>query len=277
MRNDTISTTQGGYAAPGVTPPRPPPPGSAPAPSTIPRTTRNAPGVTNGQSPWKGVSTPLGQAAGNRYLETANRPPELPPDNTAPGGTASGPGILEQWFNQRVDSSGKPGILEDWFTQRANGSDPGYEYAMRRGIGDINREFASRGGYNSSAALGRISDYTANMGAQRQAQLDQLASGASGEKSTRTTQLDTLATGASNEYRSRLADMFNTAGDIANGRAATSGKYDQAIADAIATGNTAELMMMLNRAGIDQQTAQQFVDFMIAGGKTYAGIKGAGK
>lgn len=156
-----------------------------------------------------------------------------------PSGTQSGPGILEQWFNER-----------------ANGTDPAYEYALQRGTQNINDQYAARGGYNSGAAVRSISDLTANLGAQRQSQLDALASGASGE------------------HQRRLEDMFNEGTGLASGQAGTAGGYDMAAGSAMSQSQIQQIELQLAQAGVDQKTRQGIVDALASLGKTGAGIAG---
>jgi hypothetical protein len=151
-----------------------------------------------------------------------------------------------------------PGILESWFNQRANGTDPGYEYSLNRGISDINNQYAARGGYNSSAATGAIRDFTANMGAQRESQLDALAGG------------------ASNEYQNRLNSMFSQAGALAGGQANTAAGYDTSGLNANTAYNMAALQAGLSKAGIPLAQAQSTIGLLTGGGKLLTGMFGGG-
>lgn len=136
-------------------------------------------------------------------------------------GTESGPGILGQWFNER-----------------ATGTDPGYEYATGRGLTALNNQYAARGGYNSGAALQGDSDYLANMGSQREGQLDTLASGASGER------------------QNSLATMLGLGMGITGGEAGLASNYDLGAANALNTGNAAALQLGTNAALAPYQAKQ---------------------
>lgn len=196
------------------------------------------------QSPFRQSNQMLGQrkrqgtgAAGAADAQA----PRTGPQGPTPG-THSGPGILENWFNQR-----------------ATGTDPAFEYGMGRATDDINREMAARGGYNSSFAGQRLSDMYANSVAQRQGQLDQLAAGASGE------------------HQRRLESMFQQGMGIAGGQAGVAGAYDQAAGGAMAEGQRAQLDLMLAKAGVDQKTRQAQLDAIFGVAKTAAGfIPGVG-
>ncbi len=137
------------------------------------------------------------------------------------GGTQSGPGILENWFNQR-----------------AGGTDPAWEYGIGRAQDGINNQFAAAGGYNSSGKFQGLSDMYANAVSQRQGQLDALAGGASGE------------------HQGRLDSMFRTAGNLAGGQAGAASGYDMAAFSALSSAQQNQLQLALDRAGIDPKDSQ---------------------
>ena len=139
-----------------------------------------------------------------------------PAPDTSPYGTESGPGILESWFNQR-----------------ANGTDPAYEYAMNRGGDAIDTRMAAGGSFNSGARGQQLSDFAANMAAQRMGQLDTLAGGASGE------------------HMGRLGMMFNQGLGIANGLSGAGTAYDLGAAGNMSAAAQAQQQMALNKAGVD--------------------------
>lgn len=149
----------------------------------------------------------------------ANGQPPPPPD---PLGSQSGPGILEQWFNQR-----------------ANGIDKAYEYASQRGMDRLGTASAARGGFNSGAARQQESDFMANMGAQRTGQLDALAGGASGE------------------HQNRLNSMFGQGLGLANGQSGINSAYDLTSAKAMSDALSALLGFTTNKAGVDSKSNQQ--------------------
>lgn len=163
---------------------------------------QQAASAVGGQDPHAGLQAP--------------QPPQQPQ-----GGSQSGPGILEGWFNQR-----------------AGGSDPGWEYATGKATDNINRQFAARGGYNSSGATNAIDDMYANATSQREGQLD------------------TLAAGASGEHRGRLNDMFSQGTNLANGQANTVNGQSGLGAGAISGHGQDQIDLMLQQAGITQKTRQ---------------------
>lgn len=144
------------------------------------------------------------------------------PPPPAAGGSQSGPGILENWFNQR-----------------ANGTDPGWEYAMGHGTAMLNRASAARGGFNSSAAFQGLSNLYANGASQREGQLDQLAAGASGEHQGN---VDTS-----------LKYGLGLAGDQAN----TSAGFASAAGDAQKQAAAQSLEAAYIKAGVDPAVAAQ--------------------
>lgn len=144
---------------------------------------------------------------------TSQQQPTAAPN---PYGTESGPGILESWFNQR-----------------AAGTDPAYEYAMRRGGDAIDSRMAAGGSYNSGARGQQLSDFAANMAAQRMGQLDTLAGGASGE------------------HMGRLGMMFNQGLGLAGGMAGAGTAYDLGAAGNMSAAAQAQQAMALQKAGVD--------------------------
>jgi hypothetical protein len=159
--------------------------------------------------------------------------PVAPP--ASPYGYASGPGILENWFNQR-----------------ANGTDPAYEYAMKRGGDAIDNRMAAGGSYNSGARGQQLSDYAANMGAQREGQLD------------------TLAAGASGEHQGRLNSMFSQGQGLAAGESGINSAYDLSAGKSMSDALAAALGFTLNKAGVDQKSQQQGLTNMISLGSLFA-------
>ena len=145
-----------------------------------------------------------------------------------------------------------PGILENWFNQRANGVDAAYDYAMKRGMEKLGNSSAAAGSFNSGAARQQESDFAANMGAQRMASLDALAGGASGE------------------HQGRLNAMFNQGLGLAGGMAGTSGAYDLKAADSLNAANQAILSMFLGKAGVDGKANQQGLNNLFSLGGLFA-------
>lgn len=210
-------------------------------------------------------ASPLGTFAGFGQQPTfnANNPAAsgmggMPTTRTGGGGTIGGiKGAMANPGSAPVGTPGAPdfgsesgpGILEQWFNMRANGTDPAFDYALKRGTQDINSEFAARGGYNSGGALRRISDFEANLDAKRFAGLDSLAGGASGE------------------HQRRLDSMFGVGTNIATGKAGLAGTYDVNAGNAMNQGNIAAIQLMLDKAGIDQKTSQGILDLIFNAGK----------
>ena len=145
-----------------------------------------------------------------------------------------------------------PGILEDWFNQRANGTDPAYEYAMKRGGDAIDTRMAAGGSYNSGARGQQLSDYAANMGAQREGQLDTLAAGASGER------------------QRRLEDMFSQGLGLAGGESGINSSYDLAAGKSMSDALSALLGFTTNKAGVDAKSNQQGLSNIISLGSLFA-------
>jgi len=169
----------------------------------------------------------------------------VPPNKT---GNPPDPGPSSMWQGKTQDRQGQtpafgsqsgPGILENWFNQRANGIDAASNYALKRGANDIDTRMAAGGAYNSGARGQQLSDFAANVEAQREGQLDSLAAGASGE------------------HQRRLDSMFGQGTAIASGQSGINSAYDLAAANAQSDALKAALGFYLNKAGVDSQSNQQ--------------------
>lgn len=156
--------------------------------------------------------------------------------NPNPYGTASGPGILQQWFNER-----------------ASGTDPGWEYAVNRNTTNLANQYAAGGQFNSGAAKQGQSDMLANMAAQREGQLDTLAGGASGER------------------QGAINSMFNQGLGLAGGQAGTAGQYDTSAAGALSTSLATQLALAINKAGVGPAANQQGIKNAISLGGLLGG------
>lgn len=181
-----------------------------------------------------GLSTPAqgvpGVSSGKAYnpnVSPSTFTPATSPDSAQlpDYGTNSGPGIMQQWFNER-----------------ATGTDPGWEYATKRGLTALDNEAAARGGYNSGAAEQGDRDFMANALSQREGQLD------------------TLAGGASNEYDRNLATMLGMGMGLAGGQAGLGGTYDVAGANAMSGANNAGLQYGAQSAMIPYMANQNFMN-----------------
>lgn len=131
-----------------------------------------------------------------------------------------------------------PGILQSWFDQRATGTDPAFEYGLKRGMTDLGNRYSAAGAFNSGAARQGESDLYANLLSQRMGQLDALAGGASGE------------------HQGSLNSMLTYGIGLASGRAGLSSAYDFATADSQRAANEAIRQLNLNKAGVDSQGTQ---------------------
>lgn len=152
-----------------------------------------------------------------------------------------------------------PGILEDRYNKRASGTDPAFEYLSKRGMGDINTQFAAGGSFNSGARGQQISDFLANLVSQREGQLDSLAGGASGE------------------HQGRLNSMFSQGLGLAGGQANTVAPYASGAAGAMGDAASRDLMLLLNKAGVDANTRTGMLNFLMNLGKSGASIAGGGR
>ena len=158
-----------------------------------------------------------------------------------PPGTS---GISQQVGGGPAPTSGTesgPGILQQWFNERANGTDPGYEYATQRGLTALNNQYAAGGDAFSGAAQQGKGDFMANMAAQREAQLDALAGGASGER------------------QGMINSMLQYGLGLAGGEAGTMGGYDLGAANSLNNIGNNLAAIGGQKAGAIQQQGQNFV------------------
>jgi hypothetical protein len=112
---------------------------------------------------------------------------------------------------------------------------------MQRGNQAIADAASARGGFNSSATNQQLSDFAANMGAQREAQLDSLAGGASGER------------------QGAINSMLSSGLGLAGGEAGTMSGYDTAAANALNAITQAMGALGGAKAGAIQQGNQGFL------------------
>lgn len=150
-------------------------------------------------------------------------------------GTESGPGILDQWFNER-----------------ATGSDPGWDYGVKRGMTALDNGYAARGGYNSGAAMQGEGDFMSNALSQREGQLDSLASGASGERAQSLNSMLGLGTG------------------LANGQAGLGAAYDIGGANAMSGANSTGLGLGAQGIGLQYGANQNFMNNLLGLGTVAA-------
>jgi hypothetical protein len=184
-----------------------------------------APGTT-----YAGVAAAGGTGTGTSPVSSPAPAPSTSPA-TPTYGTQSGPGILQQWFGER-----------------ANGTDPAYEYTTGRGIKALDNAAAARGGFNGGASMQQDSDYLANMGAQRQGQLDTLAAGASGENAN------------------QISQMLGMGMGLAGGQAGLAGGYDTGAATDWTNANNTGLSLSGQAAMIPYLARQQMMSQLMGGG-----------
>jgi hypothetical protein len=202
-----------------------------------------APRFGSGTGPgWRG-------AAGAKANAWMGKGPAAQSGGTDPGlkggqayGTPAGADSATGASASPTGSESGPGILENWFNQRAAGTDPAFEYASKRGMETLGSRYGAAGAFNSGAARQGESDLMANLVAQRMGQLDSLAGGASGE------------------HMGRLSQMFNQGMGIAGGQAGLSSAYDLGAAGNMQAANQAQQQMALNKAGVDAKANQGLIN-----------------
>lgn len=230
--------------------------GVQPAPTTGTRTSWAGGGATpNAQPPTaaqndiaKAVVGGVSGAAGKMKYGFDQWNPARPNWNGVTPAAASAPAYGSQ--------SG-PTYAEDRYTSRANGTDPGWEYATGRATDQINKQYAARGGYNSSGAMNSIGDMFANATSQREGQLDQLAGA------------------ATSAHQNALNSMFTTGTNIANGVTGAGAPGTAGAGDAQTQNLRSQLDLMLAKNGVDQKTRQGQLDAIFGGTKLAASIVAA--
>lgn len=135
-----------------------------------------------------------------------------------------------------------PTYIEDRYLSRASGTDPGWEYATGKATDAINKQYASRGGYNSSGAMNQIGDMFANATSQREGQLD------------------ALAAGATTGHQNALNSMFSSGLGIANGVTQAGAPGAKGIGDSMSQDARTQLELAAARAGVDAKALQSMVD-----------------
>lgn len=165
-------------------------------------------------------------AAGNNQVNNPAVNPNLP-NSTVPGSDAAMAAAPPTYGTQ----SG-PNLMDQWFNERASGTDPGYEYATSRGLTSLDNAAAARGGFNGGASMQQDSDYLANMGSQREGQLDQLAGG------------------AQSADQSQLNTMLGMGMGLAGGQAGLGAAYDTSGANAMSAANSTGLSLGAQGIGL---------------------------
>lgn len=194
-----------------------------------------APAPTDPMSLWQ---------SGARNTSNTPTPAPAAPKTTGPGvgswGNYNGPTPppAGTWAQPATPpaygSQSGPGILQQWFNQRASGTDPGWQYATGAATDAINAQSAARGGYNGSGAMQSIGNMYANATAQRESQLD------------------SLAQGASTEHQNQLNNMFLEGTNIANGETGATAPYGTAAGSSQEDSNTNLLNLILGKANANQ-------------------------
>lgn len=216
-----------------------------------------------GAPPAAGAGKPLQQLFGqNRtgnYNPNANNP-LLQYTQQTPGATQArmnppAPAVAPDPYG----SQSGPTAVEDRYNQRANGTDPGWEYATGRAQDQINRQYAARGGYNSSGAMNSISDMYANATSQREGQLD------------------TLSNEATGAHQNALNSMFTNGLGVANGLTQAGAAGAAGAGGAMTQDQQQQMQLYLAKLGVDQSKTQGEINGLTSIGSLGAKAIGGGK
>jgi hypothetical protein len=213
------------------------------------------------------IEAPAGFGAGLNYGNGPN--PSASTMSNWMGGVGRGVQSASSMFSQSTPSAGPaPGAsnpygtesgntyVEDRYLNRLNGTDPAFNYAASRGTADINNQMAAGGSFNSGARGQQISDFLANLTAQSQGQLDTLSGAASGAR------------------QNKLNSMFNQGLGLAGGQANTVAPYATGSAGAMNDASNRDIQLLLNKAGVDQNSRSGMLSFLMNLGKSGGSIAG---
>lgn len=173
-------------------------------------------GNPNQQGAAHSAATAAGTVQGNNAANNPAINPTMGLSSLTAPSSSSGPTYGTQ--------SG-PGILQQWFDQRAGGTDPGWEYGLGRAQTALNNQYASRGAFDSGAALQGQGDMLSNALSQREGQLDQLAHGASAENAN------------------QVSQMLGFGNSLAGGESGLAGQYDLGAGGAMTSANNTGLSL----------------------------------
>jgi hypothetical protein len=165
-----------------------------------------------------------------------------------------------------------PTNQEQLYNERKGGVDPAAAYQDERAMADINRQLAARGMANSTPGVRQITDYQANINAQRAQQLAALAGGADTSRLGLDQAYGGAAQGASGEQRGYYNDVMNGAGSLGDSRANTFGHFSELGGQAYGEGQKEKLQAALQAAGIDMATFQNMVGDVTAVGGLATGF-----
>lgn len=178
------------------------------------------------------------------YAPTQPKPPASPHTDPRAPGAGPAPGAGGGAVNPYGTESGNT-YLEQRYLDRANGTDAAYNYAMKRGLDDVDNRMSAGGSFNSGARGQQLGDTASNIFAQSQGQLDSLAAGATGARQNKTD------------------SMFRTGLGIAGGEAGTMTPYALGAGGAMSAADQAYISMMLNKAGVEGKARQGGVDSVL--------------
>lgn len=219
--------------------------------------------------------------AGNiGQMFTLSRNPNAPlsPDQALMNQANNRPTQQQDYFNFMKGQAGQQTNQEQLYNERKNGTDPAAAYQDQRAIDAINQQLAARGRYNSGPGVRQVSDYEANINAQRAQQLASLAGGADSSRLGLDTAYGTAASGASGEQSKYFGDLTGAAQNLAQAKADTFGHYSDQAGQAYSQGQLAQIEANLAASGVDAATIHQFMTDLgsVTGGAVKLGMAGKG-
>jgi hypothetical protein len=200
----------------------------------------------------------------------------ISPDQALINLTNNRPTQQQDYFNFMGDQAHKQTNQEQLYNERKGGYDPAAAYQDQRATENINKQLAARGRFNSGPGVRQISDYQANVDAQRSQQLAGLAGGADSSRLGMDTAYGGAARGASGEQSDYFGNVMDSSQKLAQAKADTFGHYSDRGSDAYQQGQLANIEAQLAKAGVDSATRQAMLHDIGEGLKMAGKAKGGG-
>jgi hypothetical protein len=194
----------------------------------------------------------------------ANRP--ISPDQALINQANNRPQQQQQYFDYMKGQAGGLTNQEQLYNERKGGYDPAQAYEDQQATQQINRQLAARGMYNSTGGVRQITDYQANIGAQRSKALADLASGADTSRLGLDQAYGGAAQGASGEESKYFNDLTNNSTNLANDKASVFQHYSDLGGSAYQQGKAAQIEAILAMRNVDPASRQQMVNDILGVG-----------
>jgi len=216
-----------------------------------------APGSTNQYLASGGYDYAAAHGGTPTATTLANQP--ISPDQALINQANNRPTQQQDYFTYMKGQAGGLTNQEELYNERKKGTDPAAAYMDKRAIDQINNQLAARGRYNSGPGVRQISDYEANINAQRAQQLASLAGGADSSRLGLDQAYGGAASGASGEQSGYFNDLEHNSQSLAQAKADTFGHYSDEAGQAYSQGQLAKIEAYLAAQGVDAATIHQLM------------------